>query len=74
MLQYLHFLSYDETKLEVQAVLQRNCCFAHPESILLVVVVDSNEATANDALMKIQKTQKSNNATSLRIFSKQDNV
>ena len=35
-------------------------------------IVDSNEAIANFALMNIVKARKSNDAASLRIFSKQD--
>ena len=63
--------SVDDTKLEAQVALQRNRYFAHPESILLVAIVDSNEKIANDALMKILEARKANDVTSLRVFSKQ---
>ena len=66
----LQLLSYDDTKLEAQVVLQRNCYFSHPENILLAAINDSNEKIANDALKKILEARKVNNATTLRVFSK----
>ena len=68
----MKFLPYKDAKLEAHVVLQINCYFAHSESILLAAGVDSNEAIANFALVNILKARKSNDATSSRIFSKQD--
>ena len=55
----------------MQAVLRKNLLFCSSRNILQATVVGSNEAVANDALMKIQTARKSNDATSLRIFSRQ---
>ena len=60
LLNCLQSLSFEDTKLEAQVALQRNCYFAHPESILLAAIADSDEKIANDALMKILEARKAN--------------
>ena len=71
ILHCLQSLSFEDTKLEARVALQRNCYFAHPESILLAEIVDSDEKIANDALMNILEARKANDVSSLRVFSKQ---
>ena len=71
ILHCLQSLSFEDTELEARVALQRNCYFAHPESILLAEIVDSDETIANDALMNILEARKANDVTSLRVFFKQ---